>query len=93
MQDKIAGKVVSALALRLHQEEKKKFTQRYTENVEAYHQYLKGRHHIGKLTPVGIRASNGLSGHAAGHCKEHKAGCKIEPRPAEGTTFSMPTIE
>ena len=38
-------------------------------------------------------AGNGLSGHAAGHRKEHKAGCKIEPRPAEGTTFSMPTIK
>ena len=56
VQDTIAERVVAALALRLNQQEQKKLTQRYTENVEAYHQYLKGRHHVGKLTPTGIRA-------------------------------------
>jgi serine/threonine-protein kinase len=57
VQDTIAEKAVSALALRLNQDEKRKLTQRYTENVEAYHQYLRGRYHISKLTQPGIRKS------------------------------------
>ena len=50
-------KVVAALALRLDYDERRKLTQRYTENVDAYHQYLLGRHHISKLTRPGIRKS------------------------------------
>ena len=57
VQDTIAEKVVAALALRLDYDERRKLTQRYTENVDAYHQYLLGRHHISKLTRPGIRKS------------------------------------
>jgi len=57
VQDTIAEKVVAALALRFNYEESKKLTQRYTENVEAYHQYLRGRYHIGKVTLPDIRKS------------------------------------
>jgi len=57
VQDTIAEKAVLALALRLNQDERRKLTQHYTENVEAYHQYLRGRYHISKLTRPGIRKS------------------------------------
>src|SRR5512135_2479227 len=52
VQDSISDKVASALGL--SQDEKKRLTQRYTENVEAYHCYLKGRYHIGKVTRAAI---------------------------------------
>jgi DNA-binding winged helix-turn-helix (wHTH) protein/Tfp pilus assembly protein PilF len=54
VQDTISEKVTSALALRLSQDEKKRLTQRYTDNVEAFHCYLKGRYHIGKVTRPAI---------------------------------------
>src|SRR4051812_42711215 len=54
LQDTISEKVTSALALRLGADEKKRLTRRYTENVEAYHLYLKGRYHLGKATKAGI---------------------------------------
>ena len=54
VQDTISEKVASALALRLSQDEKKRLTQRYTDNVEAFHCYLKGRYHIGKVTRLAI---------------------------------------
>jgi DNA-binding winged helix-turn-helix (wHTH) protein/tetratricopeptide (TPR) repeat protein len=54
LQDTIAEKVASALALRMGEDEKKRLTQRYTKDVEAYHLYLKGRYHLGKATKTGI---------------------------------------
>ena len=55
VQDAISEKVAAALAMRLSTEEKKGLTKRYTENVEAYHLYLKGLYHLGKVTPPAIR--------------------------------------
>jgi DNA-binding winged helix-turn-helix (wHTH) protein/Tfp pilus assembly protein PilF len=55
VQDTISEKVASALALRLSHDEKKRLTQRCTHNVEAFHCYLKGRYHIGKVTRPAIR--------------------------------------
>jgi serine/threonine-protein kinase len=55
VQDTISERVAAALALRVSAEEKKGLTQRYTENVEAYHLYLKGWYHLGKLTAPAIR--------------------------------------
>lgn len=55
VQDTISERVAAALALRVSAEERKRLTPRYTENVEAYHCYLKGWYHIGKLTPPSIR--------------------------------------
>jgi DNA-binding winged helix-turn-helix (wHTH) protein/tetratricopeptide (TPR) repeat protein len=51
VQDAIAEKVANALALQLGYQEALRLTKRYTENVEAYELYLKGRYHVNKLTP------------------------------------------
>jgi DNA-binding winged helix-turn-helix (wHTH) protein/TolB-like protein/tetratricopeptide (TPR) repeat protein len=45
VQDAISDRVAFALAPRLSGEEKKGLTRRYTDNIEAYQLYLKGRHH------------------------------------------------
>src|SRR5215207_2061991 len=55
VQDAIANKVVAALALQLGGEEQKHLTKRHTENVEAYHFYLKGRFHWNKRAPQDLR--------------------------------------
>jgi DNA-binding winged helix-turn-helix (wHTH) protein/Flp pilus assembly protein TadD len=54
VQDTIADKVVSALALSLNGDARKRLSQRYTDNIDAYHLYLKGRYHIGKVTRPAI---------------------------------------
>ncbi|MDQ3256703.1 MAG: winged helix-turn-helix domain-containing protein, partial [Acidobacteriota bacterium] len=59
VQDAISERVAGALALRLSDEEKKRVTRRYTENIEAYQLYLIGRYHWGKLTPTELRKSIG----------------------------------
>ena len=51
VQDAISNRVASALAFQLSGEEQKRLTRRYTENVEAYELYLKGRYHAARLTP------------------------------------------
>jgi len=51
VQDAISNRVAAALALQLGGDEKMRLTKRYTENVEAYGLYLKGRFHAAKLTP------------------------------------------
>lgn len=55
VQDAIANRVAAALALRLGGEEQKHLTRRHTENVEAYHSYLKGRFHWNKRAPQDLR--------------------------------------
>ena len=54
VQDTISEKVAAALALGLSPDEKHRLTHRYTDSVEAYHSYLKGRYHIGKATRQAI---------------------------------------
>ena len=54
VQDAISNRVASALAFQLSGEEQKRLTKRYTENVEAYGLYLKGRYHAARLTPPEI---------------------------------------
>lgn len=51
VQDAISQRVATVLAWRLGGEEQKRLTKRYTENVEAYQLYLKGRFHAARLTP------------------------------------------
>jgi len=51
VQDAISNRVAAALALQLGSDEKMRLSKRYTENVEAYGLYLKGRFHAAKLTP------------------------------------------
>jgi len=51
LQDRFTRKIVAALALRLTADEEKRLTSRYTDNVEAYDAYLKGREHFIAGTP------------------------------------------
>jgi TolB-like protein/Flp pilus assembly protein TadD len=60
VQDAISQKVADALALRLRGKEQQRLTKRYTENIEAYEFYLRGRYHYARLTPPDILASIGF---------------------------------
>jgi tetratricopeptide (TPR) repeat protein len=55
VQDAISNRVAAALEFQLSGEERKRLTRRYTENVEAYGLYLKGRYHTARLTPLEIQ--------------------------------------
>jgi serine/threonine protein kinase/tetratricopeptide (TPR) repeat protein len=56
VQDEIATEISDKLRLKLTQTEKEQLTKRATENIEAYHLYLKGRYHWNKRTgPALIR--------------------------------------
>ena len=55
LQQEIARDVSSKLRLKLSGPEVQKLAKNYTENVEAYQLYLKGRYHVFKLTPPEIQ--------------------------------------
>lgn len=55
VQDAIADRVVSALALQLNPEEKQHLTKRDTQSTEAYQLYLKGRYYWWKTAPEEFR--------------------------------------
>lgn len=55
VEDSIAERVVEALKLKLNQEEQQRLLKRYTENTEAYLDYLKGRFFWNKRTPNAIQ--------------------------------------
>jgi TolB-like protein/Tfp pilus assembly protein PilF len=55
IEDLISEKVVSALALKLDSEEKRRLAKRYTENVEAYQAYVKGRYFWYKRTEEALQ--------------------------------------
>ena len=55
LEDSISERVTCALRLRLSSEEKKQITKRYTENVEAYQAYLRGRYFWDKRTEDGMK--------------------------------------
>ena len=50
LQDRVAERVVGALRKKLSDETRAKLTKRYTENVDAYQEYLKGRFFYNKRT-------------------------------------------
>lgn len=50
VQDSISERMASALTLSISGDERKRLTKRYTDNVEAYQLYLKGRYHWSKRT-------------------------------------------
>lgn len=50
VQDEISSEVVERLRLHLTGEERRRATRRYTDNIEAYHAYLKGRYYWNKRT-------------------------------------------
>jgi eukaryotic-like serine/threonine-protein kinase len=54
VQDEISSEISGKLRLRLTRSEKKQLTKRYTDNVEAYRLYLKGRHHWNRWTEEGF---------------------------------------
>ena len=54
-QNEIAQAVVQNLRLKLSNAEQQKLGKNYTENVEAYQLYLRGRFHVFKLTPPEIQ--------------------------------------
>jgi DNA-binding winged helix-turn-helix (wHTH) protein/TolB-like protein/Tfp pilus assembly protein PilF len=57
MEDSISGQMVEALVLNLTGEEQRRVTKHYTENIEAYQLYLKGRYFQDKRTPEGLKKS------------------------------------
>jgi serine/threonine protein kinase/tetratricopeptide (TPR) repeat protein len=59
-QDEIARAIVSQLEVQLGGSGERPLVARGTENMEAYHLYLKGRHHRDKMTRDGLLAAIGL---------------------------------
>jgi serine/threonine protein kinase len=57
IQDDISLNIVDALKVRLLGKEREKLVKRYTDNMEAYDLYLKGRYFLNTLTEEGIRKS------------------------------------
>jgi len=55
IEEQIAGDISEKLRLKLNPERKSLLTRRYTENVAAYHLYLKGRFHWAKRTAEGLQ--------------------------------------
>jgi serine/threonine protein kinase/tetratricopeptide (TPR) repeat protein len=61
LQEQIAWQISEALRVQLTGQEKKrlkrKLQERPTDNSDAYHEYLRGRHEWGKWTPAGFQAA------------------------------------
>jgi TolB-like protein/Flp pilus assembly protein TadD len=57
VQDAIAEKVATALAVPLNEEDRKRLTKRYTDDTEAYQLYLTGRFYWNKYREEGYRKS------------------------------------
>lgn len=55
VQEEIATEISNALRLKLTAREKHELTKHYTDNIDAYHLYLKGRYHWNKYTQNGLR--------------------------------------
>ena len=54
VQDEVARNVAMGLRLKLSGEDGRRLAAHYTDNVEAYEAYLKGRYSLNKRTPEGI---------------------------------------
>jgi TolB-like protein/cytochrome c-type biogenesis protein CcmH/NrfG len=54
IQDEIAEAILNATKIRLFGEEKVTVSEAYSDNIEAYKLYLKGRFHVHKFTPDGF---------------------------------------
>ena len=54
LQDEITRKIVNKLRVNLTQDSQELLVKRYTENVEAYNLYLKGRYHLNQRTEQSI---------------------------------------
>jgi len=51
LQDRITGKIVAALAVKLKAGEQEQIARKYTDNVAAYDAFLQGREHYFRYTP------------------------------------------
>ena len=54
LQDEIARKIVDKLRVNLVEDSQELLVKRYTENVEAYNLYLKGRYHLNQRTEQSV---------------------------------------
>ena len=59
VQDSISNQVAQAMAPNLTGEEREYLTKHYTENVDAYHAYLKGRYFWNQRTPAAVNKAIG----------------------------------
>ena len=57
IQEKVAGRIVKSLKMRLTPDETKKLTRRATNSTEAYQLYLRGRYFWNKRNPEGLNAA------------------------------------
>jgi TolB-like protein len=57
LQDSIAERVSSALAVRMNAVEQERLFRRYTDNVAAYEAYLRGRSELARISEDGTRAA------------------------------------
>ncbi|MBX7220084.1 MAG: tetratricopeptide repeat protein [Blastocatellia bacterium] len=57
VEDAIANRVMEALTIRLVPEEKQLLSKRYTENSEAYQDYLQGHYHWNQRTETSLKKS------------------------------------
>jgi serine/threonine-protein kinase len=55
LQEEIASEISDHLRIKITGEERKRLVKRYTDNIEAYQLYLKGRYYTGKRTEEWIR--------------------------------------
>ena len=55
VQDSIAEKVVASLSLQLSGGDRQRISKRYTENVEAYQRYFRGKYYWNKYTAEGYK--------------------------------------
>jgi len=51
LQDRITGKIVTALAVKLTEGEKKQIASKYTDNIAAHDAFMQGRQHYVQRTP------------------------------------------
>ena len=59
IQEEIAREISEALRHKLSNEEERLLARRYTENIEAYHLYLRGRHYWNKRTSADLQRALG----------------------------------
>lgn len=55
VQEEIAAEISNALSIKLTARERHELTKHYTDNLEAYHFYLKGRYHWNKYSHTGLK--------------------------------------
>ena len=55
IEDRVSAKVADAITINLTGEEKQRLARRYTDNFEAYQEYLKGRFYASRRTPETLK--------------------------------------